>query len=290
MTEVACVLDAKASLGEGPIWDAADRALYWVDIKGHAIHRFDPASGQDQAWPTAEDIGSLALREGGGLVTATASGFGFHDLDNGQRTPIVDPEPGLAKNRFNDGKPDRRGRFWAASMEDAEREPTGALYRLDPDLSCHRMVGEVICSNGLCWSPDERILYFADSIRHMVWRWDFEPEAGTISNRRVFLEIDPAMGDPDGATVDAEGHYWLAQWGGWRIARYDPDGRRERTVEMPVAQPTCPAFGGPDLDVLYVTTARFGLDAAALAKQPQAGGIFAIDAGVKGIAERRFAG
>jgi len=290
MTDIACVLDARALLGEAPLWDAAEGALYWVDIKGHAIHRFDPASGADRAWPTAGDVGSLALRESGGLVIATAAGFRFFDPESGREQAIVDPEAERPGNRFNDGKPDREGRFWAGSMDDAEAAPTGALYRLDPDLSCHRMVEGIVCSNALCWSPDGRRLYFADSIRRTVWCWDFEPESGAIANRRVFLELEPGDGDPDGATVDAEGHLWLAHWGGWRVTRYDPDGRAERTVTLPVAQPTYPAFGGPELDRLYVTSARIGIEAAGLARQPLAGGLFAFDPGVKGIAERRFRG
>lgn len=290
MEEVSCVLDAKALLGEGPLWDAADRALYWVDIKRREIHRFDPANGRDEKWSTPEDVGSLALRERGGLVVALTSGFHFFDPATGEIVPIAKPEPDRATNRFNDGKPDRQGRFWAGSMDDREAAPTGALYRLDADLSCTRLVDGVVCSNALCWSPDSRTLYYADSARRIVWAWDFDAADGTIDNRRVFIELPKGEGVPDGATVDAEGFVWLAQWNGWRVTRYDAKGRVDRVVRLPVQCPTCPMFGGSKLDVLYVTSASIKLTPEQRQAQPLAGGIFAIDPRVRGLPEARFKG
>ena len=290
--EVTCALPAEALLGEGPLWDVAERVLYWVDIKGRAIHRFDPVTGHDQRWATTEPVGSLAVRERGGLVVALRTGFHFFDLASGQATPVAEPEPERAGNRFNDGKPDRQGRFWAGSMQDAESQPTGALYRLDLDLSCHRLVDGLVVPNALCWSPDGRTMYHADSYQRTVWAWDADPASGAIANRRVFVQIERGAGQgaPDGATVDAEGCLWVAHWGGWRLSRFDPAGRLMREVPLPVRQPTCPAFGGPSLDVLYVTTARIGLDAAALARQPWAGALLALDPGVRGLPEARFHG
>ncbi|MGH7265242.1 MAG: SMP-30/gluconolactonase/LRE family protein, partial [Candidatus Rokuibacteriota bacterium] len=276
MTDVECVLESSALLGEGPLWDAADRVLYWVDIKRHEVHRFDPASRRDETWRVGEDVGSLALRAAGGLVVALRSGFHFFDPATGRTTAIVDPEPERTENRFNDGKPDRQGRFWAGSMHDPETHPTGALYRLDPDLSWHRLVDGLVCSNALCWSPDGRTMYHADTPRRTVWAWDFDPATGDIADRRIFVQLPAADGAPDGATVDAEGFVWLAHWGGWRVTRFDPIGRVERVVPLPVQHPTCPAFGGPDLDVLYVTSASIGLTPDARARQPLAGGLFAL--------------
>jgi len=287
---IACVLAANAVLGEGPIWDPVAQRLYWVDIKGRAIHRFDPVTGHDDRWSVAEPVGSLAVRQRGGLVLALRSGFHFFDPATGRATPIVNPEPDHPANRFNDGKPDRQGRFWAGSMHDAETEPTGSLYRLDADLSCHRLVEGFVCPNALCWSPDGRTMYHADSPRRTVWAWDFDPDAGALANRRTFVEVPAADGAPDGATVDAEGFVWLAHWGGWRVTRFDPAGRVERVVRLPVQQPTCPAFGGPGLDVLYVTSASIGLTAEARARQPWAGGILALDPGVRGLPETPFRG
>jgi sugar lactone lactonase YvrE len=196
MTEVGCVLDARSLLGEGPLWDPQARVLYWVDIKRREIHRFDPTSGRDEQWSTPEDIGSLAVRAKGGLVVAMKTGFHMFEPATAKFTPVFDPERHLPGNRFNDGKPDRRGRFWAGSMDDAEKSPTGGLYRLGSDFTCKRMVDGIICSNALCWSPDDRTLYYADSCKHTIWAWDFDADAGEISNRRVFVEVPPCEGDP----------------------------------------------------------------------------------------------
>ena len=290
MTDVACALPAGALLGEGALWDTAEQRLYWVDIKRREAHRFDPARGHDERWAVAEDVGCLAVRAGGGLVVALRSGFHFLDPATGRTTPVVNPEPERAENRFNDGKTDRQGRFWAGSMHDPETLPTGSLYRLDGDLSCRRMADGLVISNALCWSPDGRTMYHADTARRVVWAWACDPASGEIDGRRTFVEIAAADGAPDGATVDAEGFVWLAHWGGWRVSRFDPDGRLERVVRLPVQQPTCPAFGGPALDVLYVTSASIGLSAAERARQPWAGAILALDPGVRGLPEARFRG
>jgi sugar lactone lactonase YvrE len=288
--DVRCVLPARALLGEGPLWDAAAGALYWVDIRGRRVHRWDPATGHDTAWPTPEPVGSLAVRAAGGLVLALRSGFHFMDLESGVTTPVARPEAERGENRFNDGKPDRRGRFWAGSMHRRGIEPTGALYRLDVDLACRRMVDGLVCSNSLCWSPDGRVMYHGDTGRGIVWAWACDPETGAIADRRVFVCPEPGEGAPDGATVDAEGFVWVAHWDGWRVTRYDPAGRVERVVRLPVQRPTCPAFGGPALDVLYVTSATTGLGPADLARQPWAGGILALAPGVRGLPEAAFGG
>jgi sugar lactone lactonase YvrE len=290
VSNIRCVLPARAVLAEGPLWDAEDRALYWVDIKGLAVHRFDPVTGRDTRWPMPETVGCLALRAAGGLVVALRSGFHFFDPDTGSLRVVSTPEPDRPENRFNDGKPDRRGRFWAGTMHDPESRATGALYRLDPDGSCHRMFDGVVISNGLCWSPDGRTMYHADTSRRTVWAWDSDPDRGEITNRRVFVTLTGDEGHPDGATVDAEGFVWLAHWDGWQLTRHDPTGHTERVVRLPVQRPTCPAFGGPNLDVLYVTSASIGLSPEALAAQPCAGGLLALDPGVRGVPEARFSG
>lgn len=287
---IECVLDARAVLGEGPYWDATARRLYWVDIKTRLIHRFDPATKQDDVWPVAEDIGSLAVRERGGLIVALKSGFYFYDLASGTATTAVLPKGEPAENRFNDGKTDRQGRFWAGTMDDTFRERSGGLYRLDANLSCKKLVDGIMVSNALCWSPDSRVMYYADSRQRTVWAWDFAPKSGDISNRRVFIELPQGIGSPDGATVDADGFIWIAHWDGWRVVRYDPQGRVDRTIMVPVQRPTCPAFGGPKLSTMYLTSASIGLDRAALEKQPLAGGLFALDVGVKGLPEVPFKG
>jgi L-arabinonolactonase len=290
MTTIHCVLPMGALLGEGALWDPNAQVLWWVDIKGHLIHRFDPSTGADTSWPTPHDVGSLALRERGGLVVAMRHGFHFFDPASGRFTTIIEPEAGLPENRFNDGKPDRQGRFWAGSLPDAETEPRGGLYRLDPDLSCRKLVEDIYASNALAFGAESEVLYYGDSQRRVVWAWDFDRDEGTIRNRRVFLELPAGEGAPDGAAVDCMGGYWLTQPDGWCICRYTPDGRRDRVIRLPVQRPTCVAFGGADLRTLYCTSCRWGLSEAALHEQPLAGGLFAIEPGVAGLPDAAFAG
>ena len=285
MISVTCVYDAKSLLGEGPFWDVTDQRLYWVDIKRHLIHRFDPVTGADESWPTPEDIGSLAVREKGGLVVALKSGFYFYDLDTGTATPAALPASHADHNRFNDGKTDRQGRFWAGSMDDNEKEPSGGLFRLHHDSHCEQIVDGIICSNSLCWSPDSRIMYYADSWQRTVWAWDFEPEEAR-SAIGVFVNVPPAEGVPDGATVDAEGFLWIALWDGWQIRRYDPKGRPQESIRLPVQRPTCPMFGGSNLDVIYVTSASIGLSEHDLKEQPLAGRLFGVAADVAACRKR----
>jgi sugar lactone lactonase YvrE len=202
--------------------------------------------------------------------------------------PIVDPESHLPQTRFNDGKCDRNGRFWAGTMGTINGKPAGALYRFDADHSLHTMHHDISVSNGLGWSPDNRIMYYADSPTYNIYAYDFEPETGTMSNERVFAHHK--VGFPDGLTVDAEGYVWSARWDGWQVIRFAPDGSIDQVVEMPVQRPTSCVFGGSDLRQLYVTTATTGLSEADLARQPLAGSVLVLDAGVSGLPEPLFAG
>ena len=288
--DVRCVQQANAILGEGPLWCPRERALYWLDIKRPAVYRFDPGTGQTGHWPMPADIGCLALREAGGMVVALRSGFAALDLGTGAVTPFADPEADRPDNRFNDGKVDRRGRFWAGTLNDAEAEPLGSLYRLDPDRTVTRAQGGAVVSNGVGWSPDDRVMYFTDSVVRTIWAYDFDAASGGISNRRVFAEVPEGTGYPDGLTVDSDGHVWSAVWDGWRLVRYDPAGRIDREVVMPVQRPTSCMLGGPDLKTLYVTSASIHLDAGALVRGPLAGGLFALEVETAGLPEPRFAG
>jgi sugar lactone lactonase YvrE len=290
-TEAVCLLDTASALGEGPQWDAEAGRLWWVDILGGLVHRLDPATGEHREWRQPERVAALALRERGGLLLALASGFAFFDPETDALERIDGRGPGGPDLRYNDSKCDRRGRFWAGSMhEGKDKRRTGGLSRLDPDLSLHAMETGIGTSNSIAWSPDDRTFYYSDTAARVIWAYDFDLDAGTIANRRVLTDMDGQPGGPDGSTVDAEGFLWNAQWGGWRLVRYAPDGRVDRVVPMPVAQPTSCMFGGEDLATLYVTSARTGLSEADLARQPQAGGLFALDVGVRGLPEPRFAG
>jgi L-arabinonolactonase len=290
MSEIRCVADVRAEVGEGPAWDDRAGVLWWVDIKGQRLFRFDPTSGENRAWPMPERIGCVIPRQDGGLIGAFQTGFKGIDPESGAVTPIVDPEPDRPGNRFNDGKCDRRGRLFAGTMDDAEVACTGTLYRLDPDLSIHVVRRDVHLSNGLGWSPDDRLMYYTDSLRRLIWVCDYDADRGAVANERVFARVAEEAGVPDGLCVDADGFVWSAHWGGWRVTRYAPDGRIDRVLEMPVPQPSSCAFGGPDLATLYVTSAAIGMSEADLAKAPQGGGLFALEVGVRGQPVSRFAG
>jgi sugar lactone lactonase YvrE len=290
MSSIECVVDSRAQLGEATLWDPIAQVLWWVDIKQRLIHRYDPQTRRNDSFAAPQDLGCLGVRAQGGLVVTMADGFWFFDPARGSFTPITDPEADRPENRFNDGKPDRQGRFWAGTMHDSAAGKTGALYRLDPDLSCHRIVAGVVCANGLAWSPDSRTMYFADSFEHSVWAFDFDPGSGAVANRRVFIDLREAGEMADGATVDAEGCYWVTIPFTGKVCRYDPDGRLMRSIRLPTDLPTCCGFGGRDLDILFVTTAILGRDAAALNGQLHPGGLFALDVGVKGLPEAAFRG
>jgi len=216
-----------------------------------------------------------------------ASGFHFFDPESGQFTAIVDPESGIADSRFNDGKTDRQGRFWSGSMWEAPgKEPAkiGSLWRLDPDLSVHKVIDQVGCSNGLAWSPDNRTLYFTDSHTHFVWAYDFDAASGEVANRRIFIDFTTEDYIVDGSTVDADGNYWLTVPFKGKVLAYDPAGKLIRTIDIPADLPTCCEFGGKDLDTLYVTSALYSRAPRNVSGQPQAGGLFAIRGlGVKGL-------
>jgi sugar lactone lactonase YvrE len=288
---IECVAPVGSVVGEGPVWDQRSGTLYWVDIKAPALYATDVAARETRRWPMPERIGAVSLRQGPGLVAALKSGFAFIDLPAGTVRPIADPESDRPGNRFNDGKVDPMGRFWAGSMDDAEREPTGHLYRLDPDLRVTRFEIGFVCTNGIDWSGDGRTLYFTDTFERRIHAYRFERERGSLGARRLFAKVPEGQGYPDGLTVDAEDHVWGAHWGGGRVTRYRPDGSIERVLEFPVPLTSSCCFGGPGLETLYVTTASINLDEEARRKAPLSGGLFAVTGlGVRGRPSVRFRG
>ena len=289
---IEVLVDVKTILGEGPLWDVEEQRLYWIDSFGMNVFRATADGREIRAWDVPQKIGSMALRKSGGAVVSLARGFHFLDFRTGDVELIVDPEPGRTNNRLNDGKVDRRGRFIAGSMDTMEEGPNGALYRLDPDLSLHKLDDKIIVSNGPCWSPDSKTFYFADTWSGEIWKYDYNLATGSVANRRTFAKVDRSRGGAaDGSTVDAEGCLWNALVYDGRLVRYRPDGSVDRIIEMPVKKVTSVMFGGPALDILYVTS---------MAKPPlprfpgdgvQRGSLFAIyDLGIKGVPEPRFAG
>ncbi|MGB6041765.1 MAG: SMP-30/gluconolactonase/LRE family protein [Pirellulales bacterium] len=286
------LLDARAELGEGPIWDVARQRLWWVDIEPGILHCFDPATGSDDTYDIDQRVGTVVVRQSGGLMLAVEQGFADYDLDSRKLTVIHDPETHLPGNRFNDGKCDPMGRFWAGTMDmSSERRPSGALYRLDREGNVTRHIENVRVSNGIVWTSDAGTMYYIDSPTRRVDAFDFDVSTGQISNRRPVVEIPEERGKPDGMAIDVDDNIWVAHWGGGCVAQYDPrTGEILAMIKLPAKQVTACAFGGPELDQLYITTARTGQDDEALKDQPHAGGLFLAQPGVRGVSSTPYAG
>ena len=286
MMQVEVALRREDELGESPVWSAREGALWWVDIHGPAILRA-AEGGEVVTWTPSSSPGSIGLRRGGGVVAALRTGFALLEQDGNWRE-LAQPIAGQQDLRFNDGRADRRGRFWAGTVQERRVAGLAGLYRLDPDLSCRQMVAGITVSNGLAFSPDDRTMYLACSHARTVWAYEFDADAGTLGGRRVFATLADGEGVPDGATVDSYGCYWVAHFDGGRVTRFNPRGEVDRVVPMPVPRPTSCAFGGPGMDTLYITSARFGLDPAALERAPLSGSVFALRPGVAGLPEPEF--
>ncbi|MET0545934.1 MAG: SMP-30/gluconolactonase/LRE family protein [Caulobacterales bacterium] len=279
----------RSVVGEGPLWDQTEQALFFVDLIGKKLLRFDPETGDSRLWEMPDVIGSLALRAKGGALVALKNGVHALDFDGGRIEPFallpkLDPSV-----QFNDGKVDRRGRFIVGTMDTAMKDKIGALYSLSPDSALQPLDDGYCITNGPCWSPDNRVLYAADTLPHEIYQYDYDPETGAAANRRIFAKTHALGGLPDGATVDADGLYWTAICEGGAVAAFRPDGKLERKIEMPVKLPTSVMFGGPNLDRLFVTSldpSVFGRPSA-----PEDGCLFVIDGlGARGLPEPRFAG
>jgi L-arabinonolactonase len=289
VAEVACIAHTMDVLGEVPRWHPIEHALYWIDAFKPAIHRLDPTTGKLESFTPPEKLGSFAPRACGGLLIAGRGGLAHYDPINGTIDRIADPEDGGAVNILNDGRCDRNGRFWVGSMTKTMERPSGRLYRLERG-SLLTVDDRIWVANGVCWSPDDTRMYFADSHVKSIFVYDFNLAAGTIGPRRLFSTMGDRPGVPDGSSVDAEGFVWNAVFDGGCLVRYAPDGRISRTVRLPVSRPTACAFGGPGLATLYVTTARFRLAPDQLAAEAQAGSLLALDVGVKGLPEPLYSG
>ena len=288
---VECVLPWQADVGESPVWHPAEQRLYWIDIQGRQIHRFDPATRNNDSFELPEIVTCIQLRAQAGLVLTLKKNFAFFD-PAGRLEKLAAVEQDLPQNRFNDGKCDPQGRFWAGTM-DAKRwkNPSGNLYRMAADQSVRTMQSQVICSNGSGWSPDGSTMYYTESFRYAVFAYDFDAASGEISNRRPFAEVDPNSGGfPDGMTVDAEGFVWSNQVGLGKIVRYDPRGKIERVVQLPVPRATDCTFGGANLETLYITSARETMTPEQLRQAPLSGSLFAIETGIRGTPSTPFAG
>lgn len=288
---IEVLLDVKTTLGEGPVWDVEQQRLYFIDSMDGRVFRCTAEGTEIRAWDVPGKIGSMALRKNGqGAVVSLQDGFHKLDFKTGECELFHSPEPDLPSNRLNDGKVDRRGRFIVGSMDTMEEGPSGALYRVDPDFSVTKVDEGIICSNGPCFSPDDKTFYFQDTWTGEIWAYDYDIDTGALSNRRVFAKVDGSNGGAaDGSTVDAQGYLWNALVYDGKLLRFAPDGTLDRVIEMPVKKVTSVNFGGPNMDVLYVTS---------MAKPPLPrfpgdgvlrGSLFAIyDLGIKGVPEPRF--
>jgi sugar lactone lactonase YvrE len=274
-------------LGEGPVWDDRDGRLAWVDILTGRLLRTDPRTGATVAVKVGGSIGALALRRSGGFVAAVDRAIWI--VEDGPQRRIATLEPDDPRYRWNDGKADPWGRFLVATMQWAPREPVGTLWRLEADGRLMRVMDGLTIGNGLAWSQDGRALYYVDSALGTVDALDYDPATGMVDRRRVVVGPVAGAGVPDGMTIDEEGGLWVARWGGWAVHRY-LDGRLDRAIRVPVAQPSSCTFGGPGLDELYVTSAWQGLGASARRAQPLAGALFRYRPGIRGRPADRYDG
>ena len=284
------VADARNQLGEGPVWDARTDTLFWLDVLAGVVHRYAPADGsRTTEISVGQEVGALVPRRSGGHVLAVREGFAALD-EQGTVSMMVEVEAADPANRMNDGKCDRAGRFWASTMAFDASPGRGSLYRLAPDGDVSQVLTGLTIGNGLAWSADDRTLFFIDTMSGGVDAFDFDLAAGTLDNRRRAVEIPEAEGLPDGMCIDAEGALWVALYGGGAVRRYSPDGELLAVVPLPVPNPTCCTFGGPELRELYITTAWAGMSDVERAESPQAGGLFRVRTQVAGVLPYEFVG
>jgi len=281
----------RATIAETPLWSEKENALYWVDIRAPAIKRYNPRTKEFKKWTAPGDIGAINWAKGGRLICAVRQGWFLFDPKTGQFDLVANPEPGKPHLRMNDSKVDRAGRLWSGSMKDPDFAPQGSLFRLDPDHSFKCFIqGGITIPNALCFSPDDKTMYFADSPTRRIMAYAFDKARGEIANPRLFAEVPQGQGVPDGATVDSEGFVWSAHMMGGRLTRYDPAGKIERVVQCPTARIASCALGGPGWKTLYIATGTNNMTAEQLASDPLAGSILAIEAPAAGLPEPEYGG
>jgi L-arabinonolactonase len=283
-------LDCRNEHGEGVLWNALDGRLWWTDIQGKALWALEPVSGKSESFSSPDRICCFAPRRDGTVLAAFADSFAIFDPKTGRRDDLAPFEPGLPQTRLNDGRTDRQGRFVAGGMDEKDLKPISSVWRVDADMKLTRLFGGVGCANSTCFSPDGRTMYFADSPTRAIVAFDYDTKTGAVGKKRTVTVLPEDEGVPDGSCVDSEGFIWNAVWEGYRVERFSPGGRLDRSIEVPVAKPTCVAFGGPDLDVLFITTSRLGSSAELLEREPHSGGLYAVRPGVKGLLDPPFAG
>jgi sugar lactone lactonase YvrE len=278
-----------SELGEGAIWDEQQGVLYWVDIIGNKVNRFDPRNRSNLAYDVGESVGTVVLSRDNRLLLGVRSGMAWLDPDTGHVTHLADPESDKPHTRMNDGKCDPKGRFWVGSICEGEPRFDGGLYCLDTDLSVTQKLSGIQCSNGLVWTGDKQTFYYIDTPTHEIWGFDYELETGSISNKRVVVRLADALGSPDGMAIDSDDHLWVALYHGHQVLRIDPkSGQTVLTLPVPATNVTSIAFGGTAFDELYITTARAGLGPEQRANEPLAGSLFRVRVPYRGVPASRF--
>ncbi len=294
MTEnLSIAVNTQSTLGEGAIWDERRQCLFWVDIYKGILHRLDPATSKHDHFEIGGFLGSVVPSEGEELILLNNRSFVSFNWKTRSTRVIGEVEQDIDENRFNDGKCDPAGRFWAGTMPQPEDKASGGLYCLYPDLKIEKKLENISVSNGLVWSGDKKTFYYIDTPTKEVWGFNYDDATGNITNKRVAASIPESEGFPDGMSIDSEGKLWIAHWGGYQVARWDPiTGKKLFSIKMPVSQVTSCAFGGENLDQLYITCARKGLSEEALKKEPLAGSLFVYDTKgeFKGVPANRFRG
>ncbi|MDP5210802.1 SMP-30/gluconolactonase/LRE family protein [Microbulbifer sp. 2205BS26-8] len=288
--ELTHAVSVQNTLGEGVLWDVEQQAAWWTDIEGQSLYRFSLSDERLQSWACPQRVGCIGLTGGGRqLLAGFESGIAIFDPYSGAVEWLEKPEIGNPGNRFNDGRMDRQGRFWAGTMVEDEAKSTqlGALYCLDVEGQCDTRLRDIHISNGLCWSPDSKVMYHTDTPSQVIKAYDFDPETGNVGKGQAFATTEPGC-FPDGACVDRDGYLYSAEWGGSRVVRYAPDGSVDGIIPVPVSQPTCVTFGGENLDMLFVTTASYGLSSEQLSEEAHAGDLLVFKTPFAGLAEPTF--
>ena len=289
MTDIIRLHPHRAILGEGPTWRPRENAIYWIDLRAPAIFRYDCATGGNETLPVQLDdrLGAMVFTTDGNMVAADRSGL--HLIESGQRRTLAHPDTDQPLNCFNDAKVDRRGRLWSGGADTKDTDANGSLWVFDAKVNARKVDTGFVCSNGPAFSLDGTRAYFTDSYAYEIWCYDIDPATGEVGPRRSFAKIKPEDGYPDGMTVDAEGFLWNAHWDGWRVTRYDPDGRIDRVLTVPVPKPTSIAFGGPDMTRLFITSASLDMTPQQLAEAPWSGCLMACDLDIVGLPDRDYA-
>jgi len=290
MMRAELVLDCKNQHGEGIFWNPLDGLVWWTDIEGRALWSFDPVSNQSTSHQMKDRVCCFAPRREGGFIVAFADRVSLLELTTGEEEKICNFEPDNPETRLNDGRTDRQGRLIVGGMNETTGMATSSVIRIDHDLKVSQLFAGVSCANSTCFSPDGKTMFFADTPDREIVAFDYDTDLGTVSRRRVHANFSDEPGLPDGSCVDSEGGVWNAEWEGRRVVRVGPDGQIDRVIEIPVWKPTCCAFGGPNVDTLYITTSRLMSDAETIANEPESGDLFAIKPGVRGVIDTPFYG